>query len=378
MRPKLVLLAAALAAAACAPAREPAEEALSLTPVAFADLPGWPADRHAEAIGPLNRSCAAPPRRAAGVWRAICAAAGRLPPGDDDAARAFFERWFAPHLAAAGRASEGLFTGYYEPELRGSRVRSDEYHVPIYRKPPDLVGVDLGRFRPSLRGRRIAGRVVDGRLEPYASRADIGAGALGGRGLELLWVDDAVDAFFLHVQGSGRVALAGGGVLRIGYAGGNGRPYRSIGAELIRRGAVAREDMSMQAIRSWLRTHPDRADALMNANPSFVFFRELDGEGPVGSQGVALTPGRSLAVDRRHVSLGLPIWLDTADPLDPGKPLRRLMVAQDTGGAIRGAVRGDVFWGHGADAAARAGRMRGAGRYYLLLPRPPARPGPTS
>ena len=377
MRPKPILLAIALAAAACAPAREPAEDALSLTPVAFADLPGWTADRHAEAIGPLNRSCAAL-RRAAGVWRPICAAAERLPPGDDDAARAFFERWFAPHLAAAGRASEGLFTGYYEPELRGSRVRSDEYRVPIYRRPPDLVGVDLGRFRPSLRGRRIAGRVVDGRLQPYPSRADIGAGALGGRGLELLWVDDAVDAFFLHVQGSGRVALAGGGVLRLGYAAVNGRPYRSIGAELIRRGAIAREDMSMQAIRSWLRAHPDRADALMNANPSFVFFRELEGDGPIGSQGVALTPGRSLAVDRRHVSLGLPVWLDATDPLDAGKPLRRLMIAQDTGGAIRGAVRGDVFWGHGAEAAARAGRMRHMGRYYLLLPRPSARPGPVS
>ena len=301
-----------------------------------------------------------------------CAAAKQISRRDNTAARAFFERWFVPHLASAGRRAGGLFTGYYEPELNGSRVRSDRYAVPIYVKPSDLVSVDLGLFRRSLKGERIAGRLVDGRLTPYASRAEIEAGRLRGRELELVWVDDAVDAFFLHIQGSGRIALVGGGMLRIGYAASNGHPYTAIGGQLIGRGAIAREDMSMQSIRSWLAANPDEAVALMNTNASFVFFRELDGEGPLGTQGVVLTPGRSLAVDRRFVALGLPIWLDTTDPLDPEKPLRRLLVAQDTGGAIRGAVRGDIFWGHGLDAAARAGRMRQTGRYFVLLPRQPA------
>jgi len=196
-------------------------------------------------------------------------------------------------------------------------------------------------------------------------------GALAHRGLELLWVDSAVDAFFLHIQGSGRVAMADGGMVRVGYAAGNGRPYRAIGRDLVENGAIAADRVSMQTIRAWLAAHPNAAEAMMARNRSFVFFRVLHGDGPIGALGVALVPGRSLAVDRRFIPLGLPVWLDATDPLSAAIRLRRLMVAQDSGGAIRGPVRGDVFWGHGAKAASRAGRMKSRGRYFLLLPRRP-------
>ncbi len=229
--------------------------------------------------------------------------------------------------------------------------------------------MDLGDFRENLRGERIAGRVVDGRLKPMEDRAAISSGALRGRNLELVWVDDPVDAFFLHIQGSGRVVMDDGSVKRVGFDGQNGHPYVAVGRELIARGAMAREQVSMQSIRAWLKANPGEAQALMNANPSYVFFRPLGGEGPEGAQGVVLTPGRSLAVDRNFVPYGVPVWLDAEDPLDPAARVSRLMVAQDTGGAIRGPVRGDVFWGHGADAEERAGRMRSRGTYWLLLPR---------
>ncbi len=309
-----------------------------------------------------------------GDWRALCAAAEALVrDGGEEArhaaARRFFETWFVPYAARASRAATGLFTGYYEPLLHGARGRVGRYSVPLYARPDDLVMVNLGLFRPDLAGRRIAGRVVDGRLTPYETRREIDSGRLSGRGLELLWVDDPLDAFFLHIQGSGRVELADGRTVRVGYAGQNGQPYVAIGRVLVERGALRREEVSLQSIRAWLEAHPMETTEVLAANPSYVFFRLLDGDGPIGALGVALTPGRSLAVDPSFVPLGAPVWLDTTDPLDEGRPLRRLMVAQDTGGAIRGAVRGDVFWGAGEEAEARAGRMRSQGRYYLLLPR---------
>jgi membrane-bound lytic murein transglycosylase A len=377
-----------LAMAACAPA--PPENKLVLAPVAFADLPGWQADRQSEAIPALLRSCMSLAQRQDSApagpgdafgrvvdWRPACAAAGSVPSGDDDAARLYFDRWFKPFRALNGDRPTGFLTGYYEPELRGSRAADARYWVPLYRRPADLVTAELGDFRDTFRGERIAGRVVDGRLRPYANRAAIDAGALAGQGLELLWVDDPVDAFFLHVQGSGRVVLADGSVVRVGYAAANGHTYTAIGRELIARGEVAREAMSMQAIRDWLAAHPAEAKSVMAANASFVFFRELEGDGPVGSQGVVLTPGRSLAVDTRFMALGAPVWIDSLDPLTPDVPLRRLMVSQDTGGAIRGPLRGDVFWGNGSDAAARAGRMQSSAELYVLLPAA-AVPAPTN
>jgi membrane-bound lytic murein transglycosylase A len=274
-----------------------------------------------------------------------------------------------PFRLADNDDASGLFTGYYEVELHGSRRRSAHYAVPLLLRPPDLVMVELGLFRPDWRGQRIAGRVEHGQLRPYPTRAAIEDGALAHRGLEFLWVDDPVDAFFVQIQGSGRVVLDDGSVAQIGYDGQNGRPYVPIGRVLADRGALPRDAVTMQSIRAWLAAHPDQAQGVMNANPSYVFFRQLQGDGPIGAEGVALTPGRSLAVDRAFLPLGVPLWLDLADPAAPGGHLRRLVVAQDTGGAIRGPVRGDLFWGYGDKAAARAGMMKDRGSYYMLLPR---------
>jgi len=375
------------------PKPPPVPDRLSLVAARFADLPGWADDRHAEALVALNRSCARLMRLAdatavgpAGLggqvqdWRSPCSALAALPPGDHAAARSALEHWFVPFAASNNGDVSGLFTGYYEPELRGSRTPGGRYTVPLYGRPADLVTVDLGAFREELRGQRIAGRVQGGALRPYASRTEIESGALastprdGGGPLEIVWVDDTIDAFFLEIQGSGRIVLDDGSVLRVGYAAQNGHPYYAIGRELVARGALPREQVSMQSIRAWLTANPGEARAVMNKNPSFVFFRTLPpavsaDDGPLGAEGVALTPGRSLAVDRAHLPMGVPVWLDAEDPVTSGGRLRRLFVAQDTGGAIRGPVRGDVFWGFGADAAERAGKMRSAGRYWILLPR---------
>lgn len=388
--PRLVvamLLAAALHA--CAPTPQP--NRLRLEPAGFGDLPGWTTDQQQQALPALARSCAALARRAddapvgaGGIggkvadWRGACAAIDPAPTGAA-AARKLIEDRFRPWRVTDGAGyADGLFTGYYEAELHGARQPSARYRVPILMRPPDLVTVDLGRFAADLKGRRIAGRVQKGALQPYPSRAAIESGALAGRKLEIAWVDDAADAFFLHIQGSGRVVLDDGSVLQVGYAAANGHPYTPIGRELIARGVATPDQMSMQTIRAWLEAHPDEARALMDKNASYVFFRVLKGDGPIGAQGVALTPGRSLAVDPRLMPLGAPVWLDTTDPLAPAMKLRRLMVAQDTGGAIRGAVRGDVFWGYGAEATERAGKMRQTGRYYLLLPRGVQPPQPAS
>lgn len=346
----------------------------------FADLPGWATDRHAEALPALRASCTAisplPPMRELGgtgptlataeALRPACTELATLPPGDA-AARAFLERRFRP--VALG---QGTLTGYFEPELRGSTTRSDRFATPLHARPPELVEADLGTFLPDLRGRRVAGIVRDGRLHPFADRSTISAGALAGRGLELAWVDDPADAFFLHIQGSGRVALAEGGVLRLGYGGWNGFPYVAIGRFLIEDGILTRDQVSMQAIRAWMDTAgPEAAAALMARNPSYIFFRRLDlppEAGPIGTLGAPLTPMRSIAVDRTQVPLGLPVWVVGQDPLT-AQPLRRLTIAQDTGGAIRGPARADLFTGWGPDAANRAGRLRDPAALFLLLPR---------
>ncbi|MFL6203379.1 MAG: murein transglycosylase A [Thermoanaerobaculia bacterium] len=360
----LALLLIALAALILWTLRRPKgekEERRVLTPATFADLPGWKEDDLSGALAAFLRSCRRSPS-------AACGAAARA-----GSARTFFESSFQPFAVSAGDDPEGLFTGYYEPQLQGSRKRSDRYRVPLYIRPPDLVTVDLGDFREELKGQRIAGRVEEGALVPYPDRKSIEEGALSGKDLELVWVDDPVDAFFLQIQGSGRVRLDDGTEMRVGYAAQNGHPYFAIGKDLVERGAMSREEVSMQSIRRWLERNPDLADDVMARNASYVFFEELKGEGPLGAQGVPLTPGRSLAVDLKHWTLGTPVWLDTQAPspreTGPDRPLRRLMIMQDTGGAIRGVVRGDVFWGHGEEAAAIAGRMKHPGRMWVLLPR---------
>ena len=358
--------------------RPPPPPRLTLTQVGFADLDGWKDDHAGEALQALIKSCAEIAKRAdkdavgppslkstAADWRDACNAASQTA-SDDDSARAYFERYFAPYLAANNDEPTGLFTGYYEPLLSGARERGGPYQTPILKRPPDLVMVELGRFRPAWRGERIAGRVVNGALLPYDSRAAIERGALDRLNLAIFWVDDPVAAFFLQVQGSGRVALSDGSMARLGYDGQNGQAYVAIGRLLVERGVFTREEVSLQAIRAWIKAHPQEGAALMDENPSYVFFREMAGDGPLGSEGVVLTPGRSLAVDRNFIPLGAPLFLVATDG---EAALRRLVIAQDTGGAISGPVRGDVFWGFGDDAEAIAGRMRARGRYYLLLPK---------
>jgi membrane-bound lytic murein transglycosylase A len=307
----------------------------------------------------------------------------------DSTARRFFQTQFRPYQVVGGGDPEGLFTGYFEPQLQGARQQSARFSEPLHRRPPELVRVDLSAFSGDL-SETIYGTVKGQQLVPYATRKEIDNGALAGRGLALAWVDDPIDKFFLQIQGSGRVLLPDSTVLRVGYDGENGHPYRAIGRDLIAMGEVPREEMSMQAIRAWMEAHPDRRDALMYRNPSYIFFRSLGtldpGLGPLGAQGVALTPEYSLAVDPRYIPYGAPLWLQTRRPAFPdtaqqdtptqdtpmqevpGVPMRRLMIAQDTGGAIRGAVRGDVFWGAGDRARSIAGRMQHAGRYAVLLP----------
>lgn len=322
--------------------------AFSLEDARFADLPGWDDDDHSEALGAFVKSCEAierqdpdtsldrkPAMATVSLWRERCRLA-RNTAGSD--ARAFFETWFRPWRVTGAGGS--LFTGYFEPLLSGSRTRGGPWRWPLYRMPANL--------------------------SPLPERAAIDAGALDGMGLELLWVDDPVDAFFLHVQGSGRVRLEDGSEILVGYAGGNGHPYTSIGKELIQRGEIAADDISMASIRAWLASRPHEAAGLMAVNRSYVFFRELEGEGPVGAQGVPLTPGRSLAVDDAFLAYGVPVWLETTLP--DGAPWRRLMVAQDTGSAITGAVRGDIFFGAGDWAAGMAGAMKSPGRSWILLP----------
>lgn len=366
------------------PAPTPEPDRIELRESAFADLPGWSEDAAAEALPALRRSCeswgARPPGSPVGRqgmagtvadWGPLCAGVAALPAGDSAAVRALLERETRPVAVTNRGEPQGLFTGYYEPTLRGSRTRGGAYLVPLYLRPPELVQVELGDFRDDLAGKRIAGEVRDGRLVPFHDRAAIEEGALAGRGLELVWVDDPVDAFFLQIQGSGLIELAEGGTLRAGYAAQNGHPYLAIGRELVARGAMPLERVSMQSIAAWLRAHPQEAVEVMRKNASYVFFRELDETGPLGSMGVVLTPGRSLAVDPLFIPMGAPLWLDTTFPLEPSaapRPLRRLLVAQDTGGAIQGPVRGDVFWGPGEEAAELAGRMRQEGRLWLLLP----------
>ena len=362
-----------------------AEEALRLTPVGFEALPDWESDPLDGALSAFLKSCARltpqPDDRPvgtdaapilAGDFDAPCAAAAELQAAGAEAKRAFFETEFRPFLAAnaADGSEQGLFTGYFEAELTGARDRSETYATPIYAAPGDLVTADLGRFDEQLAGKRIIGRVEGDRFVPYPERGQIEDGLLAGQNLELLWIDDPVDVFLLQVQGSGRVILPDGEVVRVGFAAHNGRPYRSIGRVLIERGELEPHAASWDGIRGWIEDNPDKAAALFAENPRFVFFRLLDGEdGPIGAQGVALTAERSLAVDRRYIPLGAPLWLDSTMPGGGEAPLRRLMVAQDAGGAINGPVRGDFFWGYGDEALAMAGKMKSRGRYFLMLPK---------
>jgi membrane-bound lytic murein transglycosylase A len=354
--------------------------------VSFGDIPGWQQDDPVAALAAFRKSCSAILRKnpaspmggnagTAGDWRVVCRQVedfGEVADMKPETARAFLETALVPFRITNDGTRTGQLTGYFEIDVKGSRVKRPGYNVPIYKRPPDLVSVDLGLFRPAYAGERIAGRVDGNKLVPFEDRAAITKGALAGKGLELAWLADPVDAFFLSIQGSGRISLPNGGVMRVGYAGQNGYPYRSIGKLLIERGDMTLEDVSMQSIRAWLEAHPDQAGDILNANPSYVFFRRLEGDGPIGTEGVALTPGRSLAVDDDYIGLGVPVFLDGVVPGPaegtPDEKFQRLVTAQDTGGAINGPLRGDVFWGSGDGAAYRAGVMNSTAEFYELLP----------
>ncbi|MGI9437019.1 MAG: murein transglycosylase A [Geminicoccaceae bacterium] len=365
-----------------------AQPYVEFSPISYEKLQGWRDDHPAAAIIAFRRSCdklvLRPEDGAIGAhalygtakdWRMACEAAGEIGDAPDAGeARKFFEAWFQPFEVTADGDREGLFTGYYEPLLQGSKNRVGDYSVPLHVPPDDLVRVDLGRFDPDLEGQSIRGRIEGQDFIPYHSRDEIERGALADRDLELVWVDDEIEKFFLQIQGSGQVRLDDGTVIRVGYAEQNGLPYRAIGRDLIEIGALSPKEVSLQTIRDWLIANPTRAQQIMARNKSYIFFRENTelsaNDGPIGAQNVPLTAGRSLAVDPRHIPLGAPIWLETTAPWpDSERPLRRLMIAQDTGGAIKGPVRGDVFWGAGENAEFIAGHMKSKGRFFVLVPR---------
>ncbi len=363
---------------------DPEKAPLVIEPAHFKNLPGWTQDNHKAALNAFSHSCARILKKKPtqsfgpdgiggtyGDWQPACQAMPSIAAATPQDARLFFETWFTPWKATmSGRKDKGLFTGYYEASLNGALQRSGPYQYPLLARPDDLVMVDLGEFRDHLRGERIAGRVTNGKLKPYEDRQAIENGSLTEKKAQpLVWVDDPVDSFFLHIQGSGRVKLSNGDFMRVGYAGQNGHPYYAIGRELIHRGHIEKDNVSLQSIRAWLKTHPGEASEVMNTNASYVFFRELKNKGPLGGEGIPLTPRRSLAIDRSRLPYGVPIWVDIEPPVAEENQLRRLMIAQDTGGAIRGAVRGDVFWGHGKRAEYLAGKMKSQGRYWLLLPK---------
>lgn len=346
----------------------------------FSDLTGWHDDNHAEALLSFQASCERllnyPDERTlhdfgvAADWKPLCRASQEL---DPVAAKKFFEERFTP--LAFRDQDPGLFTGYYAPLYRGSRTKTDNYSAPLYMVPRDLQAINLGDFDQSLRGRSIVGEVKDNKFVPYKDRKTIEQGALEDQQLELVWLEKTEETFFLQIQGSGFVTFEDGEIAHFGYAQRNGRPYRAIGQFLIQSGDISREDMSLQAILDWMEKNPEKSDELMWKNPSYVFFQERDGDKPVGSLGVGLTPGRSLAVDRSYIPLGVPMWLETA--IEKGSEtgetsltphLNRLVIAQDTGGAIKGQVRGDVYWGIGDQAELKAGPMKDIGTYYILVP----------
>ncbi|UCE33005.1 MAG: murein transglycosylase A [Burkholderiales bacterium] len=370
--PRALLLVLAVAIAGCSVAPRPTEPGVRLLPATFAAIPGWHTDPLADLERAIARQCDA--SRSAFAWSGLCdEARSRSGP----ALRAWIESRFDAYAIEVtdregATRDTGLLTGYYEPLLNGSRERGGPYQVPLYRQPDDLLVIDLAAVYPQTRGLRLRGRLDGKRVVPYWSRAEIENGrALTGH--EILWVDDAVDAFFLQIQGSGKVRLPDRSTVRVGYANQNGHPYRAIGRELVERGALSLEDVSAPAIRAWLATHPGQARELMQRNPSYVFFRELPPaadpeEGPPGSMGVPLTPLRSLAIDPAAVPLGSFVYFTSDHRLD-GAPVRRLALAQDSGGAIRGAIRADLFWGAGDRAQREAGVMRARMRLWLLWPR---------
>lgn len=361
-----------------APATQPSKavEQIQLSKTEFGDLPGWTVADMKAAFGAFLRSCGEINRRAptsvagkgyggtAADWQAAC----RASVAEQADPKSFFARWFVPFTVTASAPS--LFTGYYEPEIAVSRFKSATYQTPVYGLPSDLISVDLGAFRAKLAGERLAGRVEKGKLVPYASRSEIETKGLKSAPV-LFYAADPVALFFLQIQGSGRALLPDGEQMRLSYAGQNGHPYTAIGKVLMDRGALARGTVTADSIRDWLKTHPDEAASVMQTNASYVFFQaEKLGDpsvGAKGSEGVPLTAGASIAIDPAYHPYGLPVFIATTRP--DGAPWNALFIAQDRGGAIRGAGRADLYLGVGAGPESLAGLMKQPGTMYILLPK---------
>jgi membrane-bound lytic murein transglycosylase A len=337
-------------------------------------LPDWQTMNLAPSWPALLKSCRV--LKAKMLWREICADAEQLNTGNSAGIHTFYETWFTPYqLRNPDGSDQGMITGYYEPKLYGSRNRNERFRYPLYSVPEDLLSIDLGTVYPQLKDLRLKGRLQGKRVVPYFSRAEIDAKADSSaansfKARELFWVDNPIELFFLQIQGSGRIELPDGKLLKVGYADQNGYPYISIGKKLVDSGELKLEEASMQGIKSWAEIHPDKLPALLAQNPSYVFFRELPDSltAPLGALGVPLTEEYSLAVDPRTIPLGAPVFLSTTYP-DDNLPLNRLMLAQDTGGAIKGVVRADFFWGFGDTAATQAGKMKQRGRMWVLFPK---------
>jgi membrane-bound lytic murein transglycosylase A len=322
--------------------------------------PSWPA---------LKQSCHA--LRFKTKWLAACAAAEKIDTVNTETQRKFYETWFTPfQVLNQDGTDRGLITGYYEPLLKGSRHKSEQFQFPVYGAPEDLLEINLSEAYPQLKGLRLRGRLEGNKVVPYFSRAEIDGGISMLKGHELYWVENAVELFFLQIQGSGRIDLEDGRRVKIGYAEQNGHPYISIGKKLIEMGELKPEEVSMQSIKKWAENNPERLSILLGQNPSYIFFRELPDtiSAPLGALGVPLTNEYSLAVDPHTIPLGVPVFLSSTFP-NSSQPLNRLMNAQDTGGAIKGAVRADFFWGFGELAGMRAGSMKQSGRLWVLFPK---------
>ncbi len=358
---------------------------LHLKKTSFNQLPGWGTADTTKSMNAFNVTCKSflkqEPDTPAGSpyitltakdWYPACRAALLVDTTSAKQTKAFFEHYFEPAEFFDHKPVQGLFTGYYLPLLHGSLTKTTQYNVPIYRTPDNLITVDLKLFDSGQTNRQLFGRLEGGRLVPFYTREEINQGAISDSASIIVWVDSHIDRLFMEIEGSGIVQLTDGSHMFLGYAGQNGAPYTAVGHALIQKGVMNRKNQSMQRIRGYLESHPEERDTIINQNKSFVFFEILPHKSAIGVKGIVLTPGYSLAIDRQWIPIGVPVWLNTTKPDDQKnaqKPFQRLMIAQDTGGAIRGMVRGDIFWGKGNKAMTIAGKMNNAGYYWLLLPR---------
>lgn len=357
---------------------------LILQEASFSQLPGWNKAKLKQSLLTFQVSCKVflkqDPEKLVGNqrlnlkvkdWHPACRAALEINPVTNENAKAFFQKWFKPVTFYSKKPVRGLFTGYYMPSLQGSLVKTKEFSVPIYGTPSDLLTIDLGQFDASLKHRTLVGRLKGHKIVPYPTRSEINKGAIKDKAPVLVWIKSKIDRVFLEIQGSGIVELPDGKSLYLGYDAQNGAPYTAIAKVLIDKGVMTRDSASMQAIKHYLVKNPDQIDSVLNQNKSFVFFSLLPANQALGTQGVPLTPGYSLAIDRSWIPLGTPLWLNTTRPdknHDDKQSFQRLLIAQDTGGAIKGSVRGDVFWGAGKKATFIAGHMKNPGYYWLFLP----------